>query len=367
MSIIARQSTARTVTVGPVLDADGVAVTGGVVGDFKGSVNGGAPAALNGSATLTHRHTGFYSLALTATDLATVGSFEVVIDDTTNCCPMKAITVVEEAVYDALFAASALGYVANAPVNVAQISGDSTAADNAEAFFDGTGYAGTGNTIPAVTTVTNLTNAPTSGDLTATMKASVTAAVPTAAAVAAAVEAAILDEGDATALLAAIAAKVEDFILNEGDSRATLAAIASAVWANVSRTLTAGTNIDGSTFTEVPWNADWDAEVQSEVADPLAVYDPPTNAEMEARTLASASYATAASIAALRKDIHADPELSYQEVRTAEVVAQQLTDWGISIHRGMGTTGLVGIVHRCDGGDCGLGVGLRADIDALTM
>jgi hypothetical protein len=68
-------------------------------------------------------------------------------------------------------------------VNVAQISGDSVAADNAESFFDGTGYAGTNNVIPSVTTVTttttatNLTNAPTNGDLTATMKASVNAEV----------------------------------------------------------------------------------------------------------------------------------------------------------------------------------------------
>ena len=93
--------------VGPVLDADGVAVTNGVVGDFKASKNGAAPAALNASATLTHRHTGHYSLALTASDLDTVGQAEIVIDDTTNACPMKEITVVEEAVYDALFAASA--------------------------------------------------------------------------------------------------------------------------------------------------------------------------------------------------------------------------------------------------------------------
>jgi hypothetical protein len=57
--------------------------------------------------------------------------------------------------------------------NATHISGDSVAADNAEAFFDGTGYAGTNNVIPTVTTVTNLTNAPTAGDLTATMKASV--------------------------------------------------------------------------------------------------------------------------------------------------------------------------------------------------
>jgi len=87
--------------------------------------------------------------------------------------------------------------------------------------------------------------------------------------IAAAVEAAILNEGDATALLAAIAAKVEEFILNDGDSSATLAAIGTAVWAAGTRTLTAGTNINGSTFTAIPWNAAWDAEVQSEVDDAL--------------------------------------------------------------------------------------------------
>lgn len=108
--IISRQSTARTVTVGPVLDSTGVAVTDGVVGDFKISKNGGAPAALNGSATLTHRNTGHYSLALTASDLDTVGQAEIVIDDTTNACPIKEITVIEEVVYDAIYAASAAGY-----------------------------------------------------------------------------------------------------------------------------------------------------------------------------------------------------------------------------------------------------------------
>lgn len=46
---------------------------------------------------------------------------------------------------------------AQIPANVTQISGDTTAADNAESFFDGTGYAGTNNVIP---TVTNVTNAP---------------------------------------------------------------------------------------------------------------------------------------------------------------------------------------------------------------
>jgi hypothetical protein len=52
----------------------------------------------------------------------------------------------------------------------------------------------------------------------------------------------------------------------------------------------------GDHLTAVPWNAAWDAEVQSEVADALGVYDPPTNAEMEARTLVAASYATATAL-----------------------------------------------------------------------
>lgn len=114
MSIIAKQSTARTVIVGPILDADGVAVTDAVVGDLKISKNGGAPGALNGSATLTHRNTGHYSLALTTSDTDTVGQAEIVIDDTTNAMPVKAITIVEEVIYDALFAASANAYAGSA-------------------------------------------------------------------------------------------------------------------------------------------------------------------------------------------------------------------------------------------------------------
>jgi len=75
----------------------------------------------------------------------------------------------------------------------------------------------------------------------------------------------------------------------------------------------------------------------------------------------------AAAIASLRRDIHAHPELCFEEVRTADLVASKLTEWGIPIHRGMGTTGVVGIVHGRDGGACGRAIGLRADMDALPM
>jgi amidohydrolase len=71
-----------------------------------------------------------------------------------------------------------------------------------------------------------------------------------------------------------------------------------------------------------------------------------------------------ASIAAIRRDIHAHPELCFQEVRTADLVAAKLTEWGIPIHRGLGTTGVVGIVKN---GTSKRAIGLRADMDALPM
>ena len=77
--------------------------------------------------------------------------------------------------------------------------------------------------------------------------------------------------------------------------------------------------------------------------------------------------AQAASIAALRRDIHAHPELCYEEQRTAELVARQLAAWGIAVHRGLGQTGVVGTIVGRDGGASGRAVGLRADMDALPM
>jgi amidohydrolase len=67
---------------------------------------------------------------------------------------------------------------------------------------------------------------------------------------------------------------------------------------------------------------------------------------------------------ALRRDLHAHPELCYQEHRTAEVVAQQLTNWGISVERGLGRTGVVGVLKNGTGTRS---VALRADMDALPI
>ena len=74
--------------------------------------------------------------------------------------------------------------------------------------------------------------------------------------------------------------------------------------------------------------------------------------------------ADAAALTALRRDIHAHPELCFQEERTSELIAQQLSAWGIPVHRGLGKTGVVGILKSGSGTRT---LGLRADIDALPM
>ena len=74
--------------------------------------------------------------------------------------------------------------------------------------------------------------------------------------------------------------------------------------------------------------------------------------------------ADVAAIQAIRRDIHAHPELCFQEERTADVIAKALTEWGIPIHRGLGKTGVVGIIKN---GTSSRALGLRADIDALPM
>jgi hippurate hydrolase len=71
-----------------------------------------------------------------------------------------------------------------------------------------------------------------------------------------------------------------------------------------------------------------------------------------------------ASIAAVRRDIHAHPELCFEELRTSELVAKLLTDWGLEVHRGLGKTGVVGILKN---GTSSKAIGLRADMDALPM
>jgi hippurate hydrolase len=67
----------------------------------------------------------------------------------------------------------------------------------------------------------------------------------------------------------------------------------------------------------------------------------------------------------IRRDIHAHPELGFEETRTSQVVADKLAAWGIEVHRGIARTGVVGVIRgRKDGGRA---IGLRADMDCLPL
>ena len=66
----------------------------------------------------------------------------------------------------------------------------------------------------------------------------------------------------------------------------------------------------------------------------------------------------------IRRDIHAHPELGLEEYRTADLVARKLEEWGIEVHRGVGVTGVVGVLRNGNGQQA---IGLRADMDALPM
>ncbi|WP_020180084.1 M20 aminoacylase family protein [Methylopila sp. M107] len=67
----------------------------------------------------------------------------------------------------------------------------------------------------------------------------------------------------------------------------------------------------------------------------------------------------------IRRDLHAHPEIGFTEVRTSRIVAEALEAYGVEVHRGIGGTGVVGLL-RGEGGP-GRAIGLRADMDALPI
>lgn len=67
---------------------------------------------------------------------------------------------------------------------------------------------------------------------------------------------------------------------------------------------------------------------------------------------------------AIRRDIHAHPELAFEERRTSDIVAERLATWGYQVHRGLGGTGVVGTLRKGSGSRS---LGIRADMDALPI
>ncbi|MEG0445811.1 MAG: amidohydrolase, partial [Comamonas sp.] len=95
----------------------------------------------------------------------------------------------------------------------------------------------------------------------------------------------------------------------------------------------------------------------------------PVHAEIHPPVLPEVA-AIAPVMLALRHDLHAHPELAYEEHRTGDIVAAKLAEWGYEVHRGLGDTGVVGTL-RCgdhaNGQSSGKRLGLRADMDALPI
>lgn len=111
--LILRQSTAVDLAIGPFLDsADGNTVEGSLTitqPDVRLSKNGAAWAQKSAAQTLSHQENGYYQVNLSTTDTNTVGILSLHVHESGALPVFMAFHVVEEAIYDALFAASATG------------------------------------------------------------------------------------------------------------------------------------------------------------------------------------------------------------------------------------------------------------------
>jgi len=155
-----RQSTASTVTVGPVLDSAGAAVTTAVVGDFKISKNG-TSSTLSG-ATVTHDANGYYNIALTTGNTDTAGRFVIYSGNTSHSMGAHRFTVLLPSVFDALItnATNATGGLPTATAAISAFAGAistfnrSTETVTVGTNNDKTGYSLASNGLASVTTWT---------------------------------------------------------------------------------------------------------------------------------------------------------------------------------------------------------------------
>ena len=118
-----KQSTASTVVVGPVLDANGAAVTTAVVGDFRLAKNG-TSATLSG-ATVTHDANGYYTIALTTSNTDTVGRLAIYSGNTAQSMATHHWTVLLASVFDAILtnATNTTGGLATATAAISAFAG----------------------------------------------------------------------------------------------------------------------------------------------------------------------------------------------------------------------------------------------------
>lgn len=230
-----KADTAITLKIGPFLDeTDGKTAETGLTiaqADVRLSKNGGNIAQKNESTSCTHDELGVYGCPIDATDTNTEGRLQLWVHESGALPVFHEYMVVNANVYDSLFAAATTDYL---QVDALQLGGATQSATDLKDLAD-TGYDPSTHKVQGVVlsdTVTTLTgHTAQTGDNYARLGAPAGASV--------------------SADIAAIEAQTDDI------------------------------GVAGAGLTAIPWNANWDAEVQSECADALTAYDPPTKAEMD--------------------------------------------------------------------------------------
>jgi hypothetical protein len=249
-----KQSTnTQYVLIGPFLDdTDGKTAETGLsigVSDIRLGKAGGNIVAKN-SGGATHDELGFYQITLDATDTATVGELLIAVHKSGALPVFKYCYVLEEAIYDAMFAASASAFDANARVDVASIEG-SDATDQINAACDA-----------ALSDYDAPTKTEMDSAFTEIKGGSWSSSTDTLEA--------LRNRGDAAWVTASppAASAIADAVWDEATSGHTSSGSYGKAVSDI-LTDTAEIGSAGAGLTAVPWNSSWDAEVQSECNDAL--------------------------------------------------------------------------------------------------
>jgi len=306
-----KQSTAsQEVVIGPFLDEDDgkTAETGLTISntDIRLSKAGANIVAKN-SGGGTHDELGFYQITLDDTDTNTVGELLIAVHESGALPVFKYCYVLEEAIYDALFAASASAFDANARVDVVSIEG-SDATDQINAACDAAivtygldhlvSASVAGSDVVDNSIVAKLVSKESTADwddfanTTDSLQAlrdqtgSGLTAIPWNSSWDAEVQSECNDALVALGLDHLVSASVAGSDVADDSIIAKLVSKEStADWddfVNTTDSLQAQRDYTGTGYTAIPWNSSWDTEVQSECTDALNAYDPPTKAEMDA-------------------------------------------------------------------------------------
>jgi hypothetical protein len=159
--LLAKQSTAKTVIVGPILDSTGAEYASAVIGDLSISKNGGTLTAMASAATLTYIANGMYTLVFTTGNLDTLGTAEVSCNKATYQMRQKELSVVPATVYDAIMtnAVNSTGGLTGATGTITGLSGVIATSTNITAATGITlaAVTHTGAVIPTVTTTATAT------------------------------------------------------------------------------------------------------------------------------------------------------------------------------------------------------------------